>query len=113
MRRTRATRLCIDGSQGFEIAADIDWRIRRAGFERPAFESYEQLKKADGVVLVNVPASSLAPAAMDSLQLAVRDLGKALLQKLFRQEGYEFTEKAVEGVIKIFQAGSVEDLFAA
>jgi len=41
------------------------------------------------------------------------DLGKALLQKLFRQEGYEFTEKAVEGVIKIFQAGSVEDLFAS
>ena len=41
------------------------------------------------------------------------DLGKALLQKLFRQEGYEFTEKAVEGVIKIFQASSVEDLFAS
>ena len=33
----------------------------------------------DGVVLVNVPASSLAPAAMDSLQLAVRDLGKGLI----------------------------------
>jgi GTP diphosphokinase / guanosine-3',5'-bis(diphosphate) 3'-diphosphatase len=41
------------------------------------------------------------------------DLGKALLQKLFRQEGYEFTDKAVEGVIKIFQAGSVDDLFAS
>src|SRR3954471_13261807 len=41
------------------------------------------------------------------------DLGKALLQKLFRQEGYEFTDKAVEGVIKIFQASSVEDLFAS
>ena len=41
------------------------------------------------------------------------DLGKALLQKVFRQEGYEFTEKAVEGVIKIFQASSVEDLFAS
>jgi guanosine-3',5'-bis(diphosphate) 3'-pyrophosphohydrolase len=41
------------------------------------------------------------------------DLGKALLQKLFRQEGYEFTDRAVEGVIKIFQAGSVEDLFAS
>ncbi len=33
----------------------------------------------DGVVLVNVPASSLAPAAMESLQLAVRDLGKGLI----------------------------------
>jgi Mg-chelatase subunit ChlD len=33
----------------------------------------------DGVVLVNVPASQLDPAAMDSLQLAVRDLGKGLV----------------------------------
>jgi uncharacterized membrane protein len=33
----------------------------------------------DGVVLVNVPASSLAPAAMESLQLVVRDLGKGLI----------------------------------
>lgn len=41
------------------------------------------------------------------------DLGKALLQKLFRQEGYEFSEKAVEGVVKIFQASSVDDLFAS
>ncbi|WP_158045100.1 RelA/SpoT family protein [Skermanella pratensis] len=41
------------------------------------------------------------------------DLGKALLQKLFRQEGYEFSDKAVEGVVKIFQASSVDDLFAS
>jgi Mg-chelatase subunit ChlD len=33
----------------------------------------------DGVVLVNVPASSLSKTAMDSLQLAVRDLGKGLI----------------------------------
>jgi Mg-chelatase subunit ChlD len=33
----------------------------------------------DGAVLVNVPASSLPQAAMDSLQLAVRDLGKGLI----------------------------------
>jgi uncharacterized membrane protein len=33
----------------------------------------------DGVVLVNVPASSLATSAMESLQLAVRDLGKGLI----------------------------------
>ncbi|EWY40181.1 GTP pyrophosphokinase [Skermanella stibiiresistens SB22] len=41
------------------------------------------------------------------------DLGKALLQKLFRQESYEFSDKAVDGVIKIFQAASVDDLFAS
>jgi len=40
------------------------------------------------------------------------DLGKALLQKVFRQEGYEFSEKALEGVLKIFQAQTVDDLYA-
>lgn len=33
----------------------------------------------DGVVLVNVPASSLPAKSLDSLQLAVRDLGKGLV----------------------------------
>ncbi|MDR3515657.1 MAG: bifunctional (p)ppGpp synthetase/guanosine-3',5'-bis(diphosphate) 3'-pyrophosphohydrolase [Azospirillaceae bacterium] len=41
------------------------------------------------------------------------DLGKALLQKLFRQEGYDFSDKAVDGVIKIFQAATSEDLYAS
>lgn len=33
----------------------------------------------DGVVLLNVPASSLSKSTMNSLQLAVRDLGKGLI----------------------------------
>jgi uncharacterized membrane protein len=33
----------------------------------------------DGIVLVNVPASSLSSEAMNGLQLAVRDLGKGLI----------------------------------
>src|SRR3954453_15068858 len=41
------------------------------------------------------------------------DLGRALLQKMFRQEGYDFSEKGLEGVLKIFQAGSVDDLYAS
>ena len=32
-------------------------------------------------------------------------LGKAMLQKIFRQEGYEFTEKAVSGVLGQFKLG--------
>ncbi len=40
------------------------------------------------------------------------DLGKAILQKAFRQEGYPFSEKALEGVLKIFEAEEVEDLYA-
>jgi GTP diphosphokinase / guanosine-3',5'-bis(diphosphate) 3'-diphosphatase len=38
------------------------------------------------------------------------DLGRAILNRAFKQEGYEFTERALEGVLKIFKAASVEDL---
>ncbi|HSV29802.1 MAG TPA: bifunctional (p)ppGpp synthetase/guanosine-3',5'-bis(diphosphate) 3'-pyrophosphohydrolase [Candidatus Omnitrophota bacterium] len=40
------------------------------------------------------------------------DLGRAILVRAFRQEGYDFTEKALEGVLKIFKAPSVDDLVA-
>ena len=40
------------------------------------------------------------------------ELGRAMLQKVFRQEGYDFTDKALEGVLKIFKAASVEDIYA-
>src|SRR5690606_14304628 len=40
-------------------------------------------------------------------------LGRSMLQNLFRQEGYEYTEKALDGVLKIFKAGTVEDLCAS
>lgn len=40
------------------------------------------------------------------------DLGRAILVRAFRQEGYELTEKALEGVLKIFKAPSVDDLIA-
>lgn len=39
-------------------------------------------------------------------------LGKAILEKLFRQEGYEYTDKAVEGIIKQLRAESVGDVLA-
>jgi len=39
-------------------------------------------------------------------------LGRAMLQKQFRQEGYDFTEKALDGVTRIFQAASVDDIYA-
>ena len=40
------------------------------------------------------------------------ELGRAMLQKLFRQEGYEFTEKAVAGVVKTLKVNAVEDVYA-
>jgi GTP pyrophosphokinase len=40
------------------------------------------------------------------------DLGRAILLRAFRAEGYEFTDKAVEGVLKIFKAASADDLVA-
>ena len=38
------------------------------------------------------------------------DMGRAILKKAFKQEGYEPTEKNLESVIKIFKASTVEDL---
>ncbi|HSR72580.1 MAG TPA: bifunctional (p)ppGpp synthetase/guanosine-3',5'-bis(diphosphate) 3'-pyrophosphohydrolase [Kiloniellales bacterium] len=40
------------------------------------------------------------------------ELGRQMVQKAFREEGYEFTEKALDGVLKRFKADSVEDLYA-
>ncbi len=40
------------------------------------------------------------------------DLGRAILVRAFRQESYDFTEKALEGVLRIFKAPTVEDLVA-
>jgi guanosine-3',5'-bis(diphosphate) 3'-pyrophosphohydrolase len=41
------------------------------------------------------------------------DLGKAILQKAFRHEGHDFQEKALESVLKTFNAAGVEDLYVA
>ncbi len=40
-------------------------------------------------------------------------LGRAMLQKIFRQEGYEFTEKAVTGIQKQFKAEENDDIYAS
>ena len=39
-------------------------------------------------------------------------LGRAMLQKLFRAEGYDFTEKAISGVRERFKAEDVDDIYA-
>ncbi len=39
-------------------------------------------------------------------------LGKAMLQKVFRQEGYEFSDKSVAPVVKTFRVEAIEDLYA-
>ncbi len=39
-------------------------------------------------------------------------LGKAMLEKVFQQEGYQFTEKAVGGVVNQFRAEDIEDVYA-
>lgn len=40
-------------------------------------------------------------------------LGRAIIEKEFRHEGYSFAEKALDPVLKNFQAQTVEDLYAA
>jgi GTP pyrophosphokinase len=41
------------------------------------------------------------------------DLGRAIVQKAFRQEGQEFSERPLEAVLKTFNCSSVEDLYVA
>jgi guanosine-3',5'-bis(diphosphate) 3'-pyrophosphohydrolase len=41
------------------------------------------------------------------------DLGRAIVQKAFRQEGEEFSERPLEAVLKNFNCASVEDLYVA
>ena len=40
------------------------------------------------------------------------DLGRAILNRAFRQEGYDLTDKALDGVLKIFKAPTPDDLIA-
>ncbi|MGE5506194.1 MAG: RelA/SpoT family protein [Actinomycetota bacterium] len=40
------------------------------------------------------------------------DLGRAMLVRAYKQEGYDFTEKSLEHVLKIFKAPTVDDLMA-
>jgi len=40
------------------------------------------------------------------------ELGRGMLARAFRQEGYEATDKALDGVLKIHKAPTVEDLVA-
>ena len=37
-------------------------------------------------------------------------LGRAILDRAFREEGYEFSNKALEGVLKVFKMGDADDL---
>ena len=41
------------------------------------------------------------------------ELGKAILQKAFRQEGYAFSDKAFDGILQMFDAEAAEDIYAA
>src|SRR6266481_1003071 len=41
------------------------------------------------------------------------DLGRSIVQKAFRQEGQEFSERPLEAILKNFNCASVEDLYVA
>ena len=41
------------------------------------------------------------------------DLGRAIVQKAFRQEGQEFAERPLDAVLKTFNCSTVEDLYVA
>ena len=39
-------------------------------------------------------------------------LGRAMLQKIFRQEGYDFSDKSVSGALSYYKANEIEDIYA-
>ena len=88
-----------------------------------------QLKNGDQVEIVTSKAQTPSPdweafvvsgKAKACIRRFVRQsqrdqfsqLGRQMLDKSFRQEGYEFTEKALRGVLKKFKCDSADDLYA-
>jgi GTP pyrophosphokinase len=41
------------------------------------------------------------------------ELGRQILQKTFREEGYELSDKGLDGILKKFKADTIDDLYAA
>jgi GTP pyrophosphokinase len=88
-----------------------------------------ELRNGDQVEIINSKAQTPSPTwesfvvtgkARACIRRFVRSqqrreyvqLGREIVEKVFREEGYEFTIKAIEGVLKIFQCPDVDDLFA-
>lgn len=88
-----------------------------------------QLKNGDQVEIVTSKTSTPSPnweqfVATGKAKARIRrfvrmqrrqqfsDLGKAILQKAFRQEGHPFSEKTVAPLAEKFRAETVEDLYA-
>jgi GTP diphosphokinase / guanosine-3',5'-bis(diphosphate) 3'-diphosphatase len=40
-------------------------------------------------------------------------LGRGMMERIFRQEGYDYSEKAFDGVLRVYRQASSEDLLAA
>ena len=89
-----------------------------------------QLKNGDQVEIITSKAQTPSPTwesfvvtgkARACIRRFVRaqereeyvSLGRGIVEKTFREEGYEFTPKAIDGVLKIFQCRTNDDLFAA
>ncbi len=88
-----------------------------------------QLQNGDQVEIITSKAQTPSPTwerfvvtvkARASIRRFIRteqrdqfiSLGRSMLQKAFKGEGYEFTEKALAGVLKVFKCESVEELCA-
>jgi GTP pyrophosphokinase len=89
-----------------------------------------QLKNGDQVEIITSKAQTPSPTwesfvvtgkARACIRRFVRSqqrtqyvsLGREIVGKTFRQEGYELTEKALKGVLKNFDCHDVDDLYAA
>ena len=88
-----------------------------------------ELENGDQVEIITSPAQTPSPTwenfaitgkARARIRRFVRlrqreeyiNLGKSILERGFKKEGYEFAEKAFDEILTIFSADSVEDLYA-
>jgi GTP diphosphokinase / guanosine-3',5'-bis(diphosphate) 3'-diphosphatase len=75
----------------------------RAQTPSPTWESFVATGKARSAIRRFVRSRQLEQYAQ---------LGRAILEKAFQQEGYEYSDKALKGVLKKFKEDSPEDLIA-
>ncbi|MDX2027762.1 MAG: bifunctional (p)ppGpp synthetase/guanosine-3',5'-bis(diphosphate) 3'-pyrophosphohydrolase [Alphaproteobacteria bacterium] len=76
---------------------------QKGGTPSPAWERFVVTGKAKACIRRYVRTQQRAEFIL---------LGRSMLDKLCKQEGVDFSEKALEGVMKNFQSSTLDDLFA-
>ena len=82
----------------------VDILRSNAGTPDPAWEN---------IVVTGKARSAIRRFVRHQQRDEYRQLGEAIAGKAFRQAGHEFSEKAIEGALKVLKAKSVADVYVA